>query len=112
MNSRPAFAKAFQGKRVLITGGLGFIGSNLARRLVALGAKVTLIDSLIPEYGGNMRNIRGLERKLNVNISDVRNHHGLPVVPHEAAGGLREDAENLSATRLPARRREAPVAPR
>src|SRR6478735_1320947 len=80
MNSRPAFAKAFQGKRVLITGGLGFIGSNLARRLVALGAKVTLIDSLIPEYGGNMRNIRGLERKLNVNISDVRNHHGLPAL--------------------------------
>ena len=80
MKPRPVFAQAFRGKRVLITGGLGFIGSNLARRLVALGAKVTLIDSLIPEYGGNMRNIAGLERKLQVNISDVRNHHGLPAL--------------------------------
>ena len=41
----------------LITGGLGFIGSNLARRLVNLGAHVTLVDSLIPEYGGNLHNI-------------------------------------------------------
>ena len=44
-------------KNVLITGGLGFVGSNLAHRLVNSGAKVTLIDSLIPEYGGNMFNI-------------------------------------------------------
>ncbi len=80
MKPHPAFARAFHGKRVLITGGLGFIGSNLARRLVDLGAKVTLIDSLIPEYGGNMRNIRGLERKVKVNISDVRNHHSLPAL--------------------------------
>ena len=59
-------------KRVLITGGLGFIGSNLARRLVNLGAKVTLVDSLIPEYGGNLFNINSFEDKLRVNISDVR----------------------------------------
>jgi len=80
MKPRSVFAKAFHGKRVLITGGLGFIGANLARRLVALGAKVTLVDSLIPEYGGNMRNIAGLEKKLRVNISDVRNHHSLPAL--------------------------------
>lgn len=80
MKFHPAFGKAFQGKRVLITGGLGFIGSNLARRLVSLGAQVTLVDSLIPEYGGNLRNIAGLERKVRVNISDVRNHHGLPAL--------------------------------
>jgi len=84
MKSRPVFAKAFQGKRVLITGGLGFIGSNLARRLVTLGAKVTLVDSLIPEYGGNMRNIAGLKGKVQVNISDVRNHHGLPALLKDA----------------------------
>lgn len=69
----------FSGRRVLITGGLGFIGSNLARRLVRLGAEVSIIDSLIPEYGGNLRNIAGLEKQLRVNISDVRDPHSLPV---------------------------------
>ena len=44
----------FNEKQILITGGLGFIGSNLARRLVGLGANVTLVDSLIPEYGGDL----------------------------------------------------------
>ncbi len=70
---------SYRGKRVLITGGLGFIGSNLARKLVQLGAKVTLVDSLIPEYGGNRRNIAGLEQKVAVNISDVRDRHSLPI---------------------------------
>jgi UDP-glucose 4-epimerase len=74
----PSFAKAFKGKRVLITGGLGFIGSNLARTLVKLGSKVTLLDSLIPEYGGNRRNVRGLETKANINLADVRDRHSLP----------------------------------
>lgn len=78
MKPHPTFANAFKGKRVLITGGLGFIGSNLARRLVKLGAKVTLLDSLIPEYGGNRRNVRGLEAKLNINLADVRDRHSLP----------------------------------
>lgn len=67
----------FRDKQVLITGGLGFIGSNLARRLVELGARVTLVDSLIPEYGGNLRNIVGIEDRLRVNISDVRDEHSL-----------------------------------
>ena len=67
----------FQGRRVLITGGLGFIGSNLARRLVELGAQVTLVDSLIPEYGGNLFNIAGIEDKVRVNISDVRDKHSM-----------------------------------
>jgi UDP-glucose 4-epimerase len=67
----------FRGRKALITGGLGFIGSNLALRLVELGAEPTLVDSLIPEYGGNLENIRGVEGHLRVNISDVRDEHSL-----------------------------------
>ncbi|GFP34448.1 UDP-glucose 4-epimerase [Candidatus Hakubella thermalkaliphila] len=62
----------FRKKRVLITGGLGFIGSNLALRLVELGARVLLVDCLLPEYGGNPFNIRDIRRKVTVNIADVR----------------------------------------
>lgn len=62
----------FAGARVLITGALGFIGSNLARRLVDLGAEVLLVDSLIPQYGGNLYNIAGIEDRVRLNISDVR----------------------------------------
>ncbi len=64
-------------KRILITGGLGFIGSNLARRLVDLGARVTLVDSLIPDYGGNLFNIAGYEERLRVNIADVRDPYSM-----------------------------------
>jgi UDP-glucose 4-epimerase len=67
----------FQDKKILITGGLGFIGSSLARRLVAYGAHVTLVDSLIPEYGGNLYNIRDLGGRVRVNISDVRDAHSM-----------------------------------
>ena len=70
--------EAYRGRRVLITGGLGFIGSNLARRLVELGSEVVLVDSLIPQYGGNRANIRGIEDRLTVNVSDVRDAHSLP----------------------------------
>ncbi|HEX6323025.1 MAG TPA: NAD-dependent epimerase/dehydratase family protein [Vicinamibacterales bacterium] len=62
----------YRGRRVMVTGGLGFIGSNLARQLVELGADVLLVDSLIPAYGGNLFNIKGLEDRLRVNIADVR----------------------------------------
>lgn len=62
----------YSGKNVLITGGLGFIGSNLARILVAQGAKVTLVDSLIPQYGGNHFNIVDIRDDVTVNICDVR----------------------------------------
>jgi UDP-glucose 4-epimerase len=65
----------FEGRNVLITGGLGFIGSNLAHRLVELGAHMTLVDSLIPEYGGNLFNIAGIEDRVKINISDVRDEH-------------------------------------
>ncbi len=62
----------YRGRRVMITGGLGFIGSNLARHLVALGADVLIVDSLIPDYGGNLFNLDGLESQLRVNFADVR----------------------------------------
>nr|WP_305891403.1 NAD-dependent epimerase/dehydratase family protein [Methylomonas sp. SURF-1] len=62
----------YSNKQVLITGGLGFIGSSLARKLVALGAKVTLVDSLIPQYGGNPFNINDILDQVLVNVCDVR----------------------------------------
>jgi UDP-glucose 4-epimerase len=62
----------YRGRPVMITGGLGFIGSNLARALVALGADVLLVDSLIPDYGGNLFNIDGLEGRVRVNVADIR----------------------------------------
>jgi UDP-glucose 4-epimerase len=65
--------QAFYRKRpVMITGGAGFIGSNLAHHLVALGADVLLVDSLIPDYGGNLFNIHGIEDRVRMNIADVR----------------------------------------
>lgn len=64
--------RQFAGKRVLVTGGLGFIGSNLARRLVENGAKVAIVDNLEQKYGGNRFNISGLESELSVSITDVR----------------------------------------
>lgn len=68
---------SFANARVLITGGLGFIGSNLARRLVDLGAQVLLVDSLIPKYGGNFANIADIQQSVRVNIADVRDEHGM-----------------------------------
>jgi UDP-glucose 4-epimerase len=67
----------FAGKRILITGGFGFIGSNLARTLCNMRARVTVIDSLIPEYGGNPFNLSGYEERMRTNISDVRDQHGI-----------------------------------
>lgn len=67
----------FRGKRVLITGGLGFIGSNLAHKLVDLDADVVLLDSLIPEYGGNIFNVKDIEDRVRINIADMRDEHGL-----------------------------------
>jgi UDP-glucose 4-epimerase len=71
---RPVYA----GRRVLITGGYGFIGSNLARSLIELGAEVTLIDNLVPEYGGNPRNLAGIASRCRVRRGDLRDRAGLP----------------------------------
>ena len=67
----------FKNKKILITGGLGFIGSTLAHRLAKIEADIYLIDSLIPEYGGNNFNINGIEDKVKVNIADVRDKHSM-----------------------------------
>ena len=69
--------KNFKNKNILVTGGLGFIGSNLARRLVEMGSHVTVLDSLIPEYGGNFFNIHGYEDRLNINIADIRDKYSM-----------------------------------
>ncbi len=63
---------------MLITGGLGFIGSNLARELVRLGAKVSIVDSLVPEYGGNRRNLAGVAARVKIHVADVRDWPRLP----------------------------------
>ena len=65
------------GKNFLITGGAGFIGSNLAKRLCSLGANVTIVDSLIPEYGGNLQNLASISDSVNLNISDVRDPYSM-----------------------------------
>jgi UDP-glucose 4-epimerase len=69
--------ETFRNKNILITGGLGFIGSTLAHRLVEYGAKILLVDSLIPEYGGNLFNISDIKHKVAVNIADVRDVYSM-----------------------------------
>lgn len=67
----------FENKNILITGGAGFIGSNLAIKLVELKANVTIVDSFIPEYGGNLFNLETIKNKVKLNISDVRDEHSM-----------------------------------
>jgi len=83
---------AYTGARAVITGGLGLIGSAIARRLVALGAEVLLIDSMVPEYGGNLANIAEISDRVTINIADLRGGYALP---HLLAG--RDFLFNLAA---------------
>ena len=78
MSSQTEFRRVFGNKRVLVTGGLGFIGSNLARTLVELGARVSIVDNLMPEYGGNRRNLAGIASRVTVHVADVRDWPKLP----------------------------------
>jgi UDP-glucose 4-epimerase len=73
----------FSHSRVLVTGGLGFIGSNLARRLVGLGAQVTVVDSLIPQYGGTPHNIADFRDRVDVNVCDVRDRFAIEYLVKE-----------------------------
>jgi UDP-glucose 4-epimerase len=72
-----SLADTFAGRRVLITGGLGFIGSNLAHRLADLGARILIVDSLIPDYGGNLYNVQSIRDVVKINIADVRDIHSM-----------------------------------
>jgi UDP-glucose 4-epimerase len=67
----------YRNKQVLVTGGAGFIGSNLVRTLVDLGAHVTAVDSLIPDYGGSLFNLAGYEQRCFLNIADVRDPYSM-----------------------------------
>ncbi|HXT00262.1 MAG TPA: NAD-dependent epimerase/dehydratase family protein [Elusimicrobiota bacterium] len=66
-----------RGARVLVTGGLGFIGSALAARLARSGAEVAVIDALIPEHGGNRRNLDGSDGRIEIATADVRDEAAL-----------------------------------
>jgi len=69
--------EAFRGRKVLVTGGLGFIGSNLSAKLIALGAKVTIVDNMMPRLGGNLFNVKDIVDRLHINFSDVRDAHSM-----------------------------------
>ena len=94
----------FEGRKVLITGGLGFIGSNLAHRLVGMGAEVRLIDSLFPEHGGSLSNIHGLEGRLRVELADLRDTPRLEsvVAGVEVVFNLAGQTSHLDSMRDPA----------
>ena len=68
---------SMKGQKVLITGGLGFIGSNLAHKCLELGAGVTVYDCLDPRSGGNMYNVHGIEDDINIVLNDIRNFEGV-----------------------------------
>jgi UDP-glucose 4-epimerase len=71
------YEEAFQETKVLVTGGLGFIGSNLVERLVSLGAEVTIVDNMMPRLGGNLFNVKAIADRIHINFSDVRDAHSM-----------------------------------
>jgi UDP-glucose 4-epimerase len=80
------------GQKILITGGLGFIGSNLALRLAREGARISICDAMIEGYGGNFENVREIREAAEIHIADVRDEaamaglvEGKDVVFHLAA---------------------------
>ena len=69
--------RSFKGRKVLVTGGLGFIGSNLAVRLIELGATVTIVANMMPRLGGNLFNVKEIADRVHINFSDVRDAHSM-----------------------------------
>ncbi len=72
--------KFYRNKKILIAGGLGFIGSTLAQKLVNLNAEVTIVDSFKPDSGANFANIKGIEKKITLNISDIRDQSSMDIL--------------------------------
>ena len=95
--------KDFAGKSVLITGGVGFIGSNLARTLADLEARVTVVDSLIPEYGGNLFNLKDYEGRIRINIADIRDEFSMAhlVKGHDYLFNLAGQTSHLDSMKNP-----------
>jgi len=77
---KTGYLSYYRGRRVMVTGGLGFIGSNLVHQLVHAGADILIVDALNPDYGGNLFNIHGLEDRVRVRISDVRDETSMDVL--------------------------------
>lgn len=73
-----SLSDSYAGKKVLVTGGLGFIGSNLAIALAKLDAEVMVVDSMIPAYGANLANLEPMSERICVNFSDIRDPHTMP----------------------------------
>jgi UDP-glucose 4-epimerase len=78
-----SYEEAFKEKKVLVTGGLGFIGSNLSAQLVGLGSKVTIVDNMMPRLGGNLSNVKEIVDRIHINFSDVRDAHSMDYLVKE-----------------------------
>ncbi|HAE60440.1 MAG TPA: NAD-dependent epimerase [Anaerolineae bacterium] len=78
------FRADFQGKNILVTGGMGFIGSNLAARLLELGSNITLVDTLHPKYGGSPFNVEPIKKQVEIIIADMGDEkHIAPIIPRQ-----------------------------
>ncbi len=95
------FDDFFSGRKVLVTGGAGFIGSNLVRRLVDLEAQVTVVDSLLPEYGGNLFNLHCIRDRIWLSVTDMRDANGLAYLGHNQT---RDRPNQMTYQRSPPRR--------
>lgn len=95
--------EGFQGRKVMVTGGLGFIGSNLSARLVERGAKVTVVDNMIPRLGGNLFNVKEIADRIHLNFSDVRDGHSMDflVKDHEYIFHLAGQVNHVDSIRNP-----------
>jgi len=95
--------EGFEGRKVMVTGGLGFIGSNLSARLVERGAKVTVVDNMIPRLGGNLFNVKEIADRIHLNFSDVRDGHSMDylVKDHEYIFHLAGQVNHVDSIRNP-----------